>query len=328
MNTKTTWRLLIAAVLLFGFIWLLERRPAITPPAPTSGKRLLTGYIPEQTRSISILRTNGLIRAERAGERWRMTTPPYPAQSTAIETLLESLSNLRAQDSISPQEVQADPRGLASFGLSPPAFEIAVQSDTGRQQFRVGRRTPVGDQVYVQLIGSAGIDITDAAFLEKVPLSSDTWRDPMLLHLGRTPLNRLEVQSGARGFELQLDPTNQVWRLTKPMAARADARNVEFLIQQLRLARVTGFVTDDPRADLDQFGLLTPEVELSLSQDTNRLASIQFGKAPTNDASQVFARLLNYTNIVLVNKEIVEMLRLPHTAFRDRILLTFSPGAV
>jgi hypothetical protein len=83
------------------------------------------------------------------------------------ESLLESVGKLVQHGYISPQEVMSQPGGLAPFGLEPPRMTITILEGTNRHSLLVGKPTPVRDQVYVKLLGSAGIAITDASFLRK-----------------------------------------------------------------------------------------------------------------------------------------------------------------
>jgi hypothetical protein len=79
---------------------------------------------------------------------------------------------------------------------------------------------------------------------------------------------------------------------------------------------------------LDALGLRPPEAELAFGMGTNDVAVFQFGKSPTNDASQVYARRADRHNIVLVPKSVVDALQMPYNELRDRRLLSFTPQAV
>ena len=54
-----------------------------------------------------------------------------------------------------------------------------------------------------------------------LPRSANDWRDTTFVNFTGVNLNRLEVRSGARGFEVTRNPANKLWELTKPMPARA-----------------------------------------------------------------------------------------------------------
>jgi hypothetical protein len=130
------------------------------------------------------------------------------------------------------------------------------------------------------------------------------------------------LRSGTYSYELQLDPTNQVWQLTKPQPpARADNTKVLLLLHQLQNAQISQFLSASPKVDLESLGLQPWEAELAFGQATNDLLVVQFGKSPTNAPGLVYARLPSQTNVVLVARSVVDLVRVPPTEFRDRRLV-------
>jgi hypothetical protein len=323
MNFKTTWILLAGALGLFAYIFSVERLGEESSRPKAEALLLFPELNPSKAGRVEVVRA-ATIQVAKVNDQWQLASPEYPAQTASIESLIEAIGKLAQHGFISPQEVMSQPGGLAPFGLEPPRMTITILEGTNRHSLLVGKSTPVRDQVYVKLLGSAGIAITEASFLDFVPLSADEWRDPMLMHLPRVPFDRLEVKAPGRGFEFQREPAGGLWRMTQPLPARADNNRIENLIQQLRLARVSHFVTDDPRVDLEGFGLHQPQVDLVIGQGTKEFARIQFGKSPEDDPALVYARRFSHDNIVLAPKELMDLLRLSHQEYRDRQLLEFS----
>src|SRR5439155_23017594 len=93
-------------------------------------------------------------------------------------------------------------------------------------------------------------------------------------------------------FELHRDPGNQLWRMTAPNQAPANNARIEAALLDLERGQVNQFVAENPKPDLEALGLQPPEWELALAQGTNRVALLQFGRSPTNDPRQVYARKL------------------------------------
>src|ERR1041384_7729243 len=95
MRWNTTWVLLLSAVVLFGFIYFVDRRFSPTgEPAPPPAA--LISIKPQEITAVQVRRTNQfLLRAERTNQSWTITAPlNYPAQSETIDHLLKSLSGL------------------------------------------------------------------------------------------------------------------------------------------------------------------------------------------------------------------------------------------
>ncbi|MBI2946356.1 MAG: DUF4340 domain-containing protein [Verrucomicrobia bacterium] len=328
MNSKTTWGLLALAMALLGYILIFERRNVHPAGNAAEAERVFPDFDPAKVTAIGIERTNSYLGVERVNNRWQLSNPVYPAQSTGIEEFLQSIALLQKHASIPAHSISSQPGGRAAFGLQPPKAKIAVYSGTNRIGFDLGSRTPTADQLYVQLIGDPRILITDAGLLEHVPTSARDWRDLMLVHDERLTFDQLAVTNETSFFWIVRDATNQLWTLARPVAARANGNAVDYVIQELRNTRVSQFVTDDPAADLERYGLQPPKVQMTLARGTNAVLQLQFGSSPTNNLDFIYARRLSHTNVVLVPRKLADLLRKSHDYYRDRTLLYFSEPSV
>jgi hypothetical protein len=162
--------------------------------------------------------------------------------------------------------------------------------------------------------------------LKFIPRKADDWRNRTLLDAKLLTFDRLVVTNGSKTFELQRDRDDSLWRVVTPdFPARADSATVEELLQGFQPVRASQFVSDDPKADLESFGLQTPALILTFAQGTNKLATLQFGKAATNNSNQSYARLLGNNAIVTVAKDLPEVWRASTAnAFRDTHLIALT----
>ncbi len=328
MNPRTTVWLVAIALGLFGYIYFVELHSPDSAADARGPGRLLPEFDPSSVTSVEVTRTNETIRAEVINDQWHLTHPPYPAQAAVIEAFLQGFAQLTRHQEISAKDV-ADAGGLAPFGLETPSALVRISAGTNHIQLRVGAKTLVGDRVYVQVAGSKGVATTDAAMLEHLPADSAVWRNPLLIHEGNLAFDGLSITTGSRPLRLERDRATQLWRLVQPMPVRrADFGRVEYLIQQLFRARVTQFVSDNPKDDLEPFGLQPPEAELTLWSGTNAVGQLQFGRTSPKHPTQVYVRRMSHTNVVLVARELGDLVQKPYTEFRDRSLLSFRPAAV
>jgi hypothetical protein len=331
MKWKNTWILVGLAAALFAFIFLVERnlRPtgATEPPQP-----LFPKFRPAAATSLQVRRGTQLALAlEQTNGAWRFVKPvAYPAANFAVQSFLEAIDRMTPVTHISPREILARKQTAADFGFDPPPVVIALGRN-GEQpdlQIRFGARTPAGDQVYVAVGDQPGYFVVSAEILDnKVPRMPHDWRDTALFHFGENKIDRVEIapQRGV-GFVLALDATNQMWRLARP-SHRANQLQARQWLDKLQLARAIEFVTDEPGADGEAYGLQPPQFELTLKSGDNA-QKIQFGRSPTNDPGRVYARILAHTNIVLVAKSTVDLLNTSPSDLRDRQLVAFAPELV
>ncbi len=315
------------AGLLFAFIYAVERHWPSTGDKSAAPARLVP-LDPKEITTIQLRRTNQFIlKVDRTNQTWNFTAPlVYAAQSFAIEALLQNLAALSGPALISLGDLNAQHRSIAEFGLDVPAVTLTLQNSGQRTEILFGSRTPLGDQVYMQLLNSSAIYAVSAELFDRLPRSVHDWRDTSLLNLNGLLLDRMEVRAPAKGFALSVNPTNKVFVLTKPTPARADKAKVEALLRKVQTEQVAQFVTDDPRAELETYGLQQPEAELIFGLGTNDSIVVQFGKSPSNDL--VYARRMMQTNIVLVSRSLLEAIQITPAELRDRRLLAFSPAAV
>ena len=330
MNTATTRGLLLVALLLGGFILFFERGTPGTAQRADHATRLLPELAVGDVTAFTLARgTNLAFRVERAGDGWEFRSPiAYPAQPASIERLLNILAQLRWQAHVTARELVAHTNGLAAFGFDPPAAALALQLGERRLELRLGFPTVLGGQLYAQVVGREGLYTVDAALLKTLPATLNEWRETALVQLAGRPYDRLEVRPITNGFEVVRSPTNRQWQMTRPLPTRADNTRLALLLQELELCRVTGFVADDPRADLEPFGLQPPEREIVLGHGTNDMLVLQIGRSPTNAPDEIFIRRLANSNVVRVARAPIAPWLAGFREFCDRRLMVFKADTV
>ncbi len=320
MNTKNTWVWLVLAAMLFAFIWFFENH--LRPAAPTA-TNILPGLQPSEVTSIQVIPSGALeIRADRTNDSWVLSRPiSYPAQPAAIETLLDALQKLAPATKINAAELSQHKNSESEFGFENPQISLVVESDDQRRQLLIGNKTAPGDQVFLRIVGVDGAFVVDADWLKFIPRSADDWRSTALVDTGKNDFDFIVVTNGAKVIELHRDATNHLWRMTRPLQARADNDRITDALQYLRTASVSRFVTDDPKADLSSFGLQPADLDLWLGHGTNFSDAVHFGKSSTNDPAQIFARREGWSTVFTTAKDASAPWRVSVNDFRDPHLL-------
>ena len=278
------------------------------------------------------------IRAERTNNTWQLTEPPstaglrtdtnswlpFPAQAASIENLIVALEQLTPAVYISESELKSHSKADEEFGFTTPQASIVIMQGSYRVHVLIGARTNPGDQVYLQVVGIEGAYVVSADLLKHIPRSANDWRDTTVIYVGTASFDRIAVTNSSTALVrlvLQRDSTNRVWRIVWPLQARADNLRMQESLQKLQNLRVRQFVSDDPRTDLEPLGLAPAELELAIGQGTNMLALLQFGRSPTNDPGQVYARRFGQYSIFTVDKDSLSSWRAAVNDFRDSHLL-------
>jgi hypothetical protein len=320
MNPRNTWRWIAVAAVLFAFIFFYQRRVGRNGSQPA---RVLPNLKAAAVTSVQIRPgARAPIRADRTNGVWQLVAESlvYPAQAASIEALLAALERLTPAPYITARELRDRLKLDEAYGFSNPQATIAIEQPEHTAHLLIGARTPPGDQVFLQVVGMDGVYMVDADFLKYIPRTAEDWRDTTLVDLRSLTFDRLAVTNGAKVFELRRDATNKLWRMVYPLQARANNAKVEESLQLLQGVRILRFVTDDPKADLEPFGLQPPELELALGQGTNPAVRLQFGRSPTNDTRLAYARRLGLSSVVAVPKDLLAPWSASVNDFRDPLL--------
>lgn len=320
MNSKSTWVWITIAAVLFAAVVGVEkfwRKP------PAGLVALLPGFKAATVTSVQYIPAGQLeIRADRTNQTWQLVKPiSFPAQAASLDALLTALQQIAPAQVISGAELREHPNADEEFGFNNRST-LTLLGNEGRRQIHFGSRTAPGDGVYVQVIGVESVFVVDSQLLRFLPAKSDDWRDTALVDLRGLVLDHITVSNANTVIELQQASTNELWRLTAPMSARADNLRLSDALQKLHTTRVAQFVTDAPTADLDTFGFHTPELVLTLARGTNVLAGLQFGKSPTNDSTLIYVRRAGSPSVLTVERELLRLWQAPLNEFRDPHLVT------
>ena len=322
MNSKNTWLWLVLAAALFASITVLNRHFQPGPPASTQGWPAFPFLA---ATSVQIIPLNSLeIRANRTNGNWFLSQPlTYPAQAAGIESLLQSIAKLSPATRITAAELRRNPSAEADYGFDQPLMSLVVEAPSGQWQLKIGRRTPPGDQVYLRVVGVDGAFVTSADWLKFLPHTASDWRETSLVDAGGI-YDSIVLTNGAKAIELHLDPTNHLWRMTRPLQARADSDLINRALQQLRSARVVDFVTDDPRTDLTAYDLQPGSLDLWLGHGGGVTEGIHTGNGPTNNPALVFARRDGWNGVVTTLKDTFSPWHGSVNDFRNTHLIDFT----
>ena len=301
MNSKNTRLWFVAAAGLFATICFLNRHFGPVPPPALVG---WPDFQLARATSIQVIPDGAReIQADRTNDDWLLSKPyAYPAQSAAIQALLDSLGHLTPDLRITAGELRQQTNAEQAYGFDEPQTSLVIETPRQQWQLKVGRCTAPGNQVYLRVVGVDGVFVTPADWLKYLPKTATDWRDTSIINAGGN-YDWIVLTNGAKVVELRLDPTNHLWRMTRPLQARADSDRINRALQQLAAGRVESFVTDDPHADLSAYELQPPNLDLWLGQGDALTAGLHVGKALTNNSPLVYARREGWPGVITTLNE-------------------------
>ena len=251
MNSKTTGIWFVIAAALFAFIFVFEH---FLRPAAAESAAILPDLRPAAVTSVQVIPAGALeIRADRTNGGWLLTKPvAYPAQAAAIEALLDALQKLTPATRISAAELREHKNSDAEFGFENPQSTLVIEAGDQRWQLAGGQQNRAR-RPGLSARRRRGRRVRGRRRLAQI---HSAFRQRMARHRAggrRTKRRRLDCadqrheshRAAARRDQPSLahDPAVAGARRHRPHHRRAATSAT---------ARVTQFVTDDPKADLDR----------------------------------------------------------------------------
>jgi hypothetical protein len=193
-------------------------------------------------------------------DEWAVTAPlAAPADREAISGLLDKLRAARVKEFVTDA-----PKSLAEYGLDRPTrltLEVGEEKTRGTRGLRFGKAAPDKKGVYAQREGEGTVLLLEEDVWKAVPASASALRDKTVFAYDRGKLERVELESPKGKVALAVQDGQ--WRITAPVALRADDATVSEFLWKARDLRATEFVAEQaPR--LAAYGLDRPRVRLSV----------------------------------------------------------------
>jgi hypothetical protein len=250
MNPRSTGILFLLAVLIGAFIYLYEIRGGEEEQANVSRqKRLFPDLEGDDIELISLLSSDGQrVVAERRGDGWALTAPvEFAADDVALEAIAGQLAQLEVEG-----RLDAAPR-LSDFGLDDLASAVRFRTDETEHVLLIGRRTPVGSNIYIKLQSNPGVAFVASWRIHALGKSTAELRDRRLLVFDHVSTSELDV-SWPEGH-VALEKRAGEWWITEPVDEVADQETVETLLSDLAFLRADAFldvVSDEAMRALDR----------------------------------------------------------------------------
>ena len=166
MNVRTTLLLLVAFVVLGGYVlWSERNKPADTTATATSSIPVLQINTGDVSAIVVRASTGKQVRVERSGSDWQLREPAAGrADAAGITNVLNGLSQLSATRTITPTAQDIGPYGLAT-----PAYTVQLfKGGTTLAELRLGSKNPDQSATYVQHVGSPIIYLVSDSILDTV----------------------------------------------------------------------------------------------------------------------------------------------------------------
>jgi hypothetical protein len=305
--------LMVLALGLGAYIYFVE---AGRDPLAGETKEKVFAIEPGAVEEVEVRADSGAVtRLQKTGDEWRIVEPAALAPDVAqISGLVSTLEALEAQ-----HVVDENPASVAQYGLEPARITVAFRTagDTVMRRLDVGDKTPTGGDLYARVEGQPRL-ILIAGYLE-ASLNKTTFdlRDKTVLAIDRD-VDRVRLSpAGKPAIALSRDEND--WRMTEPVAARADFGAVDGLVSKVLQAEMKSIAAESAD-DLSTYGLDRPQATVVLGK-ASAGATLEIGAKA--DESTVYARDPSQPLIFTLDATLVDELTSDPANFRMKDLFLF-----
>jgi hypothetical protein len=227
--------------------------------------RTLIGFRPDEVRQVVLDSNNGVpLELSKKGDQWTITKPKaYAADNSAVQQLLETVSNARVADFIND-----NPSDLSKYGLATPAFKLSVYGgkSNAQESLLFGFKQPQPDKQGLYARRGEGNDqpviTVDSYVLNGINKNFDDLRDKTVLGLDRTKVDHVMISS-PKFDETVARAGGSKWNVTSnDKSSAAEALVADSLLDQLHDLKATRIV-EDPMTHPDHYGMVKPTLILT-----------------------------------------------------------------
>jgi len=316
---RSTIALIVVLAGLGAYIYFVSWK---TPQGDTGKKqeRVFAGLESDKIEEIKVASAAGdATTLKKQGGGWQVVQPiAAKADDSEISGITSALSSVEMV-----RVIDENPTSLNDYGLSNPRIEVDFKA-TGDKDYRrllVGEKSPTGADLFAKRNDEKKVFLIPA--MQETTFNRTTFdlREKVLLKFDREKVDALDVTAGGKTLAIAKDGGD--WKITKPVATRADFGAVEGLVGRLQTAQMKSIVADEAApVDLKKYGLDKPEATVNLNAGSARATLLIGGKAADNT---VYARDASKPAVVTVESALIDDLKKGADDYRRKDLFEFRP---
>jgi hypothetical protein len=313
---RSTIALFLVLIGLGAYIYFVTSR---TDGTDTATKRdpVFSGVESDKLEEVKVKSATGDVTTVRkSADKWQIVEPvTAPAADSEVMSLTSALGQLEIV-----RVVDEKPADLKEYGLAAPRIEVDFKSADGKPSGRllVGDKSPTGAGLYAKRNDEPRVFLIQD--YQEGPLNKSTFdlRDKTVISIERDKIDGLEVNAGGKPIQFAKDGSD--WKITAPLAARADFSAVDGIVSRVQGAQMKSIVTDQATpAELKKYGLEKPAVTVTVNQGSAR-AVLAIG-GPSGD--DLYARDMSKPVVVTVEKSLSEDLKKTADDYRRKDAFEF-----
>ncbi len=225
-----------------------------------------------------------LVRA--VNGKWQLQTPFLAnADDEKVKQMLDDILNKRVKHTLEVPE-------LTQYGLDTPNITLSLWADGTHPAatFFIGNKA-INYSVYIKEKSEAHIFLIESSALDDLTKSPTDLRDRSVVRFNPETVSNIafkleNVGSSSPSSIVNCEKRGSTWHVTSPIAAKADAQEIERILSELLLLQVVTFEADEAEtlapSELTKYGLATPRIQVKLT-DTDQTYALDIGSTVTTE---------------------------------------------
>ena len=262
---------------------------------------------------------------------WRLTSPfQADADSEKVNQVLDDFLNKRVKQTLEVPE-------LTQYGLDTPSIVLSLwtSGDSPAATFFIGKKA-INFSVYVKEKSETHIFLIESSALDDLTKSPTDLRDRSVIKFNPETVSSIQFTHSNTGTTalsstINCEKRDDIWHVTHPIKASADAEEIEFLLSELRSLKVSSFEADGADANvlaqLEKFGLDDPRIQMKLTDGDNTY-TLGIGASvasETGTQERIYVKASVYQDaIYTVSEDIYDLLNKSVFDLRDKRVTDFQ----
>jgi hypothetical protein len=318
MKGRSTLTLLACIAVLGIFIFFQELWRAKVPSKELQ-QRILFDLDFDTLLSLEFEHTNVMVQCIKENGVWMTGGADLGlgrADIAHVQRLVVNLNSMGKGTTITAKHREMRGLDQSEYGFTPPSIRITAEDHRGKHAWLVGRKSPLGNMLYVKTGDQDDIFTITDDLLKFIPMKVDQLRDHVLFPVDVPGISRLEIR-GAGGFVQLLKDSKNGWQIQQPIVALGDSAKIAAYMKRLHGLRVEEFLADNV-SDFAVYGLQgeTRQISMGGADDTSKMVIV--GDEIPDRPTCVYARRADDTSVFALKKEVIDMLSFDIDDFRDR----------
>ena len=302
--------LLIILIGLGAYLYFVESKKTPGDDADKKEKVFATLDV-EKIEEITVKSESGdRTTLKKSGTEWQIVSPVAAQPDSAeISGLTSNLSTLEIQ-----RVVDENAPDLKEYGLVEPRVQIVFKAGGQTQTLNIGQKTPPGTDLYATVGDQKKVFLISSYLDSSFNRSTFDLRDKAVLKIDRDKLDTVDITAGDR--QLRFAKADAEWKMTAPVAARADFAAVDGLVNRISSAQMKSIASADGGEPKD-YGLDKPAATVKIGSGSSQ-ATLSIGK--TAKEGEVYARDLSRPSVFTIEASLLDELKKPAGDFRQKDL--------